>query len=84
MFLRAVEEDDDVSLTEADRAYLKALETWPDCIPRCEPPRNSRTPSAFWERPHPQITHCRTPVAAGRRQEKPKRREHSRCPRTSS
>jgi len=23
----------DVSLTEADRAYLKALETWPDMYP---------------------------------------------------
>ena len=28
MFLRAVEEDDDVSLTEADRAYLEMLEMW--------------------------------------------------------
>ena len=28
VFLRAVEEDDDVSLTDADRDYLKALETW--------------------------------------------------------
>src|ERR1019366_5997391 len=27
-FLRVVEEHDEVSLTEADRAYLKALETW--------------------------------------------------------
>jgi hypothetical protein len=28
VFLRAVEEDDDVSLSDADRDYLKALETW--------------------------------------------------------
>ena len=27
-FLGAIEEDEDVSLTEADRAYLKALEAW--------------------------------------------------------
>jgi len=27
-FLEAIEEQDDVSLTEADRAYLKALEAW--------------------------------------------------------
>ncbi len=27
-FLRAVEEDEDVSLTKADRAYLKALDAW--------------------------------------------------------
>jgi hypothetical protein len=27
-FLGAIEEQDDVSLTKADRAYLKALETW--------------------------------------------------------
>jgi hypothetical protein len=29
-FLGAVEEDEDVSLTEADLAYLKTLETWLD------------------------------------------------------
>ena len=28
VFLEAIEEQDDVSLTEADRAYLKALEAW--------------------------------------------------------
>ena len=28
MFLRAIEEDEDVSLTEADGAYLKMLEMW--------------------------------------------------------
>ena len=28
MLLEAIEEQDDVSLTEADRAYLKALEAW--------------------------------------------------------
>jgi hypothetical protein len=28
VFLRAVEEDDDVCLSDADRDYLKALETW--------------------------------------------------------
>ena len=33
MFLEANEEQDDVSLTEADRAYLKALETWLDMYP---------------------------------------------------
>ena len=27
-FLRAIEEDDNVSLTEADLAYLRALEEW--------------------------------------------------------
>ncbi len=27
-FLDGVEEQDDVSLTDADRAYLKALESW--------------------------------------------------------
>ncbi len=32
-FLRAVQEDDDVSLTETDRAYLKALEAWLDMYP---------------------------------------------------
>jgi hypothetical protein len=32
-FLGAIEEDDDVSLTEADRVYLKALETWLDMYP---------------------------------------------------
>jgi hypothetical protein len=36
--LEAIEEQDDVSLTEADLAYLKALETWPTCTPRCGPP----------------------------------------------
>jgi hypothetical protein len=78
VFIRAVEEDGDMSLTETDRAHLKALETWLDCIPRRESPRSSRTLSAFWERPRPQATHCRTPVAAGRRQERPSCREHSR------
>ena len=33
MFLRAVEEDDDATLTGADRAYLKALESWLDMYP---------------------------------------------------
>ena len=33
MFLEAIEEQDDVTLTEADRAYLKALETWLDMCP---------------------------------------------------
>ena len=33
MFLEAIEEQDDVTLTEADRAYLKALETWLDMYP---------------------------------------------------
>ncbi len=28
VFLGAIEEDEDVSLTEADRAYLKVLEAW--------------------------------------------------------
>jgi hypothetical protein len=28
VLLEAIEEQDDVSLTKADRAYLKALETW--------------------------------------------------------
>ena len=31
--LEAIEEQDDVTLTEADRAYLKALETWLDMYP---------------------------------------------------
>ncbi|MGD0945770.1 MAG: hypothetical protein ABR972_16100 [Acidimicrobiales bacterium] len=33
VFLRAVEEHDDVALTEADLAYLKALEGWLDMYP---------------------------------------------------
>jgi hypothetical protein len=33
VFLEAVEEHDDVGLTEVDRAYLKALETWLDVYP---------------------------------------------------
>ena len=33
IFLRAVEEDDDASLTEADLAYLTALEPWLDMYP---------------------------------------------------
>ena len=33
VFLRAVEEDDDVALTEGDIAYLKALESWLDVYP---------------------------------------------------
>ena len=33
VFLRAVEEDDDATLTGADRAYLKALESWLDMYP---------------------------------------------------
>ncbi len=33
VFLRAVEEDDDIALTEADLAYLKALEAWLDVYP---------------------------------------------------
>ncbi|MGO9581813.1 MAG: hypothetical protein ACLP36_03300 [Acidimicrobiales bacterium] len=33
VFLRAVEEDDDIALTEADLAYLKALESWLDIYP---------------------------------------------------
>jgi hypothetical protein len=32
-FLEAVEEHDDVALTEADLAYLKALEAWLDVYP---------------------------------------------------
>jgi hypothetical protein len=32
-FLGAVEEDDDVSLTKVDQAYLKALEAWLDMYP---------------------------------------------------
>ena len=32
-FLEAIEEQNDVSLTEADRAYLKALEAWLDMYP---------------------------------------------------
>jgi hypothetical protein len=32
-FLEAIEEQDDVSLTDADRAYLKALEKWLDMYP---------------------------------------------------
>jgi len=32
-FLGAVEEQDDVSLTDADRDYLKALEAWLDMYP---------------------------------------------------
>ena len=32
-FLEAIEEDDDVALTEADLAYLKALEAWLDVYP---------------------------------------------------
>ena len=33
VLLEAIEEQDDVSLTEADRAYLKALEAWLDMYP---------------------------------------------------
>ena len=33
VLLEAIEEQDDVSLTKADRAYLKALETWPGMYP---------------------------------------------------
>jgi hypothetical protein len=32
-FVRAVEEHDDVSITEADRAYLKVLVAWLDMYP---------------------------------------------------
>ena len=32
-FLEAIEEHDDVGLTKADRAYLKALEEWLDMHP---------------------------------------------------
>ena len=32
-FLEAIEEQNDVSLTDADRAYLKALEAWLDMYP---------------------------------------------------
>ena len=32
-FLGAIEEDEDVCLTEADLAYLKALEAWLDMYP---------------------------------------------------
>jgi len=35
VFLEAIEEQDDVSLTDADRAYLKAVEAWLDMYPRC-------------------------------------------------
>jgi hypothetical protein len=31
--LEAIEEDEDVTLNEADRDYLKALETWLDMYP---------------------------------------------------
>ncbi len=37
-FLEAIEELDDVSLTEADRAYLNALETWLDMYPEMRTP----------------------------------------------
>src|ERR1035441_3983680 len=33
VLLEAIEEQDDVSLTKADRAYLKALEAWLDMSP---------------------------------------------------
>ena len=33
VLLEAIEEQDDVHLTEADRAYLKALEAWLDMYP---------------------------------------------------
>ncbi|MGO9150340.1 MAG: hypothetical protein ACLQEG_09395 [Acidimicrobiales bacterium] len=33
VLLEAIEEQDDVSLTETDRAYLKALEAWLDMYP---------------------------------------------------
>jgi hypothetical protein len=33
VFLEAIEEQDDVSLTDADRAYLKAVEAWLDMYP---------------------------------------------------
>jgi hypothetical protein len=33
VLLEAIEEQDDVTLTEADRAYLKALEAWLDVHP---------------------------------------------------
>ena len=32
-FLKAAEKDEEASLTRADRAYLKALETWLDMYP---------------------------------------------------
>ena len=32
-FLETIEEDEDVILTEADLAYLKALEAWLDMYP---------------------------------------------------
>ncbi len=35
-FLGAIEEQDDVSLTEADEAYLKALETWLGMYPEMQ------------------------------------------------
>ena len=36
-FLGAIEEDEDVSLTEADEAYLKALEAWLVIYPEMRP-----------------------------------------------
>jgi hypothetical protein len=33
LFLQAVEEQDEVSLDDADRAYLRALEAWLDMYP---------------------------------------------------
>jgi hypothetical protein len=36
-FLGAIEEDEEVSLTEADRSYLQALETWLDMYPEMRP-----------------------------------------------
>ncbi len=37
VFLRAIEEDENVSLTEADRACLKALEAWLGVYPEMRP-----------------------------------------------
>jgi len=38
MFVRAVEEHEDVSLTKVDRAYLRALEAWLDKYPELRTP----------------------------------------------
>ncbi len=60
-FLGAIEELDDVSLTEADRAYLKVLDAWlvkplqhPDSVVPC--PRWSSVRRAL----RPSVPRCRT------------------------
>jgi hypothetical protein len=49
-FLEAIEEQDDVSLTDAVRAYLKALQAWLDVYPEMRT-TEERPDSALWERP---------------------------------